>query len=74
MSHARRTLRIPDTVRQSLGPDSEPLWYVGPLQTENGHDVDALPLPHGVDASNLRAAPKQVGPSNEHPDDSLVED
>jgi hypothetical protein len=72
MSQARRTLRIPDTVRRSLGRESEPLWYVGPLQTENGHDVDALPLPSGVDRSELRDVPKRVGPSGEHPDESLA--
>ena len=74
MSHARRTLRIPDAVTRSLGAKSEPLWYAGALQTENGRDVERVPPPREVDTDGLRDTPKQVESTGEHPDEALAEE
>lgn len=74
MSHARRSVRIPDAVARALGPDSEPLWYAGALQTENGRDVETIPLPPDVDPATLRATPKHVVSKGERPDNALADE
>lgn len=65
---------IPDAVARSLGPDSEPLWYVGSLQTENARDVETIPPPSGFDLATLRATPKRVVSKGEPPDDALADE
>jgi len=71
MSQARRTLRVPESIRgRERGEEDDPLWYTGGLQAENGRDVEVTPLPPEL-AKELRDTPMAVELSGEHPDKAL---
>jgi hypothetical protein len=71
MSHARRTLRIPDAVIAADGTDKDTLFYSGALQAENGLDVDVLPLDPAYNRDHLLDTPLPVRPSGDYPDEAL---
>jgi hypothetical protein len=71
MSHARRTLRIPDAVTEANGTDKDTLFYGGALQAENGLDIDVLPLDPAYDREGLLDTPLPVAPSGDYPDAAL---
>lgn len=63
--------RIPDTVIRSLGPDTEPIWYIGEFQVED-ENIETIPLPSDLDPATLRATPKRVVSKGDYPDSELT--
>ena len=68
---AKRHLRIPDDLNESLDREGapRPLWYVGTLQAENGQDLLVEPVPPDEAVPGAPLAPIPVIRPNMHPDD-----
>jgi hypothetical protein len=70
MARLRKHDRIPDDVTDALkrAKKPQPLWYVGSLQAENGHDLLVEPVPEDKAVKGARAKPPPARRPKRHPD------